>query len=144
MSTLVIVLAAALAADADLAITSRSIVRQTNQFRKQHDLQPVRTNDRLKRAAQYFADYLARHEQLDHEADGSTPAERAEKYGYEYCMVLENIADEFKSEGFETDQLAQSLVRGWQGSQHHRENMLDADVTETGVAVAQSEKSGRY
>jgi len=98
----------------------------------------------LTEAAQYFADYLARTSKFSHTADGQQPSDRAKKHGYDYCIVLENIAYEYNSSGFSTEDLARRFVEGWKNSPGHRKNMLDADVTETGVAVARSEKTGYY
>src|SRR4051812_42392269 len=98
MSALALILAAAFAAEVDLERTAGLIVDQSNAFRKQHELSPVMNSRQLQKAAQYFAEYLADQERddeddgLDHEADGHTPAERAKEHGYEYCIVLENIA----------------------------------------------------
>jgi len=142
MSTLLLLLA--FAAEVDLHRASESIIAQTNEFRGQHDQQSLKTNGQLQKAARYFADYMARTGEYDHEADGKTPAERAEEYCYEYCIVLENIAHQFRSRGFETKELARALAEGWQQSPAHRENMLDPDITETGVAIAQDEKGGFY
>jgi len=36
------------------------------------------------------------------------------------------------------------VIQQWVRSSGHRKNMLDPDVTDTGVAVARSEKTGRY
>jgi hypothetical protein len=36
------------------------------------------------------------------------------------------------------------MMQGWKQSQEHRKNMLDAEVTDIGVAIAQSEKSRTY
>jgi len=144
MSVLPLLIAALLPGQADLEKTAERIIRQTNEYREQKELKPVEKSRKLQKAAQYFADYLAEHEKLDHEADDSTPAKRAEEYGYEYCLILENIASEFREEDLDSRELARSLVKGWQESEHHRENMLDPDATETGVAVARNAKSGRY
>lgn len=142
--TTLLLYTAAVFAQADLDRTAQRIVQQTNEYREQKDLKPVQENRQLKKAAHYFAEYLAEEEKLDHEADGSTPAKRAEEYGYEYCIVLENIASERRDADFTSRELAASLVEGWQESKPHRENLLDGDVTETGVAVARNAKSGRY
>jgi hypothetical protein len=150
MSAIALLLAAVFAAEVDLDRTAGLIVDQTNAYRKQHDLSPVKSNRQLQKAAQYFAEYLANREledeedDLDHEADGKTPAERAKEYGYEYCIVLENIAMYPARRGYTDQMLAEALTKGWQGSEHHRENLLDPDVTETGVAVARNQENGRY
>jgi hypothetical protein len=141
---MVLILASVLAGEVDLERMAHLVVRQTNEFRQQHDLPPVKDNRQLRKAAEYFAAYLAREDQLDHEADGKTPAERAEEYGYEYCIVLENIASQSDERGRDSQRLAQSLLAAWQSSPRHRENLLDPDVTETGMAVAHNEDSGLY
>jgi len=150
MSAAVIVLAVVFAAEVDLDRTAALIVDQTNAYRKQRDLAPVKTNRQLQKAAQYFVEYLADQEVeedkdgLDHEADGKTPAERASEHGYEYCIVLENIAMHPQRRGQTAESLAKALADGWQGSEHHRDNLLDPDVTETAVAIARNAETGRY
>ncbi len=128
----------------DLARVSEQIIQLTNEFRRQEGRQEVKRNDQLTAAAQYFADYMARTDRFGHTADGSEPWQRAKKFGYHYCILAENIADEFNSAGFQTEQLARAFVEGWKHSPPHRKNMLDPDVTDTGVAVAHSEKTGYY
>jgi hypothetical protein len=58
--------------------------------------------------------------------------------------VAENIAWQFHSQGFTTPDLAERLVRGWERSPPHRANMLDGSVTDTGVALARSSRTGRW
>jgi hypothetical protein len=57
--------------------------------------------------------------------------------------VAENIAAESSSKPLSGEALAGVFVEGWKTSQEHRANLLDPDVSETGVAVAKSEKSGK-
>ena len=81
---------------------------------------------------------------MSHEADGSSPSERVNKHDYSPCIVAENIAYEYNSAGFENDELARRFIEGWKKSPGHRKNMLDPDVLEAGMAVAQSKESGKY
>lgn len=127
----------------DVAKVVTMIVDRTNDFRKSEKREPVKVNPDLTKAAEYFAKFMAESGKYGHEADGQKPADRAKKHGYDYCIVLENIAYMYNSEGFTTDDLGGGLVKGWQKSPGHRKNMLDPDVTETGVAVARSEQT-RY
>ena len=129
---------------ADLEAVTRGIIDQTNDFREQEGRSRVRVNAKLSEAARDFAQYMARTGRYGHTADGKRPAERASAKGYEYCVIAENIAYAFKSDGFTTEDLEKELVEGWKKSPGHRRNMLDADVTETGVSVARSEKNGYY
>ena len=120
------------------------IVEKTNSFRQEQGLQPVQTNPKLSAAAQYFADYMARTDTYGHTADGKRPAERAQNHDYDYCLVAENIAYQYSSRGFTADELAERFVEGWKNSPKHRENMLNSAVVDTGVALAQSDKTGYW
>ena len=128
----------------DLKQVAISIIDKTNAFRKEQDRKPVKVNDKLTQAAQYFANYMAKTDDYGHQADGKQPAERAKKYGYEYCIVLENIAYAYDSTGFNNEKLADLFQKGWEKSPGHRKNMLDPDVSETAVAIARSETTGHY
>lgn len=120
------------------------IVQQTNQFRQAEELQKVDPNPHLAKAAQYFANFMAKTDKYGHRADGNRPADRAEKFGYDYCMVSENIAYQYSSEGFSAAELAERFVEGWKNSPGHRKNMLEPAVQETGVGIAQSDKTGSW
>jgi uncharacterized protein YkwD len=128
----------------DLDAVTRSIVEKTDEFRRAEGRPEVAVSPKLAETAREFAAYMARTGRYGHTADDSRPAERAEKHGYDYCIVLENIAYAFDSKGYSTDELVKTFVEGWKESLGHRKNMLDPDVTETGVAVARSEKTGYY
>jgi uncharacterized protein YkwD len=129
---------------ADAAKCADLIVAQTNEFRKEQGLPPVAPNEILKQTAQSFAQFMAQTGKYGHEADGQAPTERATAQGYDLCFLAENIAMEFKSNGFATGALAKSFTTGWKNSPAHRENMLRPGVTEIGVAVAQSAETGAY
>jgi uncharacterized protein YkwD len=129
---------------ADIAAVERGIVEGTNRFRHEHGLGTVKSDTTLDRVARHFATYLAATDRFDHEADGSTPARRAVAQGYDYCLVSENIAYQFDSRGFTSEALAHGLVQGWKDSPGHRRNMLDARAIDTGVAVVQSPRTGRF
>jgi uncharacterized protein YkwD len=128
----------------DLSQTADLIVQYTNGFRKEEGHPKVEVNAKLSGTARYFAAYMAKSNRFGHTADGNRPPDRAKAHGYEYCIIAENIAYEYSSAGFTTDGLARQLFEGWKHSPHHRKNMLDPDVTETGGAVAQNEDTGYY
>ena len=129
---------------ADLDEVSKRIIALTNTFRRQENLPALEHDLRLRKAASYFADYMARTDKFGHGADGSAPAARVKKFGYAYCIVAENIAYQFSSAGFATADLADRLFDGWQNSPGHRKNMLDPGVTETAVAIARSDQTGYF
>ena len=128
----------------DLAKVTAGIIDRTNAFRKEEKREPVKANDKLTATAKAFAEYMARTDRYGHTADGTRPADRAKTQGYDYCLVLENIAYAYDSRGFDADKMTGTFVTGWKESPGHRKNMLDPDATETGVAVARSETTGHY
>lgn len=132
------------AAALELSDTALRVVEQTNAFRKAHRFEPVSADAELEAAAREFARYMARTGKYGHGADGRRPQERAAAQGYDYCIVSENIAYQYRSRGYESAAaLADGFVKGWQRSPEHRENMTDPAVTQTGVGVSQDE-AGRY
>jgi uncharacterized protein YkwD len=144
LAALVTQAAAVLPTQPDLAEATRQVIHHANEFRAAHGVGATRPAATLTQAAQAFANHMARTDRYSHEADGRSPVQRANAHGYDHCLVSENIAFVQSSAGFGTRELAERLVRGWKESPGHRENMLDAAATETGVAIAQSARSKRY
>jgi uncharacterized protein YkwD len=132
------------ASSPDIAQVERIIVDGTNAFRNDEGRRPVTRNARLEAAARSFAQFMAANEKYGHEADGATPAQRAQAHRYDYCIVSENIAYRYDSRGFITLDLAEEFLEGWKQSPGHRKNMVEPQVTETAVAVAQSAHGNFY
>jgi len=121
-----------------------AIYRETNAFRAANDLEPLQINPELTEAAWYFARFMARTQQYGHQADGALPSDRAEKFGYEYCFVAENIGYQYDPVSSATDTLAARFLDGWKASSGHRRNLLAPHATETGIAVAPGQEAGRW
>ncbi|QEH37456.1 Cysteine-rich secretory protein family protein [Aquisphaera giovannonii] len=128
----------------DLERVAKLLLESTNAFRKEQGRGELKNEEKLASTARDFARFLAENDKFGHEADGSNPSERVKKHGYDYCALAENIAYEFNTEGFASEELARNLVENWKNSPGHRKNMLDPDATESGMAVAHSEKSDKY
>ena len=128
----------------ELANTVQDIINRTNDFRQAEGLEEVKPNPQLMEAAEDFTQFMASTDQYGHTADGSTPAERAKQHGYNPCIISENIAYQFRTSGFTSQELGREFVQGWQESPEHRKNMLGPAVTETGVGVAQSAQTHYY
>jgi uncharacterized protein YkwD len=128
----------------DIARAVTLVIDETNAFRHDEGRGAVARDDKLEDTARDFARYLARTGKLDHDADGHTPAERAQRRGYRWCRIAENIAYQFDSRGYTTERLARELVAGWKKSAGHRRNMLERDVRHTAVAIARSDRNGYY
>lgn len=128
----------------DPAAVAQQVVARTNELRRARGLPATTVSAPLVRAAQGFADHMARTDRYGHEADGREPVDRARAAGYPDCIVAENIAWRVRSSGYDSARLAKGLFEGWRDSPAHRQNLLDADLSETGVAVARSARSGRW
>lgn len=122
----------------------RRIIDRANEFRRSQGRAPLAPEPQLDAAARGFVAYLASTDRFGHDADGRTPSQRAGAVGYAWCMVAENLALEGDSRGFESAELANRLVDGWIRSEGHRRNLLSADATQTGVAIAHSTRSDRW
>ncbi len=131
------------AAAADVEQTAERVVERTNAFRKAQGLQPVQANAHLRAAAREFARFMAESGKYSHTADGRKPAQRSAAQGYDACIVSENIAYLYRSQGYDAPALAREMVEGWKQSPEHREAMVDPAVSQIGVGIAQS-ASGRY
>lgn len=127
----------------ELDEAERHIVEQTNRFRREQGAPPVRPNRQLAQAAHGFAQFMASSGEYGHQADGRQPVQRTRAAGYDECLVAENIAFQYSSAGFTTQELVEGFFEGWRNSAGHRRNMLDGDATETAVAIARSAQ-GRY
>jgi uncharacterized protein YkwD len=90
---------------------------------------PLRMNEQLEQAAAAYAKDMAQHQYLEHTGrDGSTPAQRISRRGYNWRAVGENIADgQFSPE---------QVVEDWISSPGHCANLMDADYLDMGVAFA--------
>lgn len=122
----------------DIPDTEAAIISMTNEFRLAHKLAPVTPNAQLTAAARAYARRLGSRKDLPHLMDGTTPATRAEKAGYLYCQIGENLASAYDSRGFTAQGYAKLAVEGWQHSPGHRRNLLLPHVTEVGVAVVRA------
>ena len=95
---------------------------------------PLTLSAVLTHAALKHAQDMAAHSHFEHTGtDGSTPAQRAEKAGYAWLAVAENIAAGART--------AEEVVEGWLNSPGHCSNLMGAMYTQMGIAYAVNEKS---
>lgn len=117
-------------ASGDAEAFINEVVQLTNFEREQAGVPPVVISTSLMRAAVEYATVLARGDCFQHTC-GPAPdfALRAEEAGYtDWLNVGENIAD-----GCETPR---SVVDAWMASPLHRQNILNPEFNEIGVAYA--------
>lgn len=95
---------------------------------------PVRWNEVLARAARTHSEDMARNNYFAHNSpDGTEPADRVERAGYDYRSTGENIAA-----GQMTPEAA---MESWIRSPAHCANLMGAEYTEMGVAMATNRQS---
>ena len=95
---------------------------------------PLTWNAKLGAAAQEHSDDMARNDFMGHEgSDGSTPDERIERHGYHYRSWGENVA---------AGQLdTRAVVQRWLESPGHCKNIMNAKITEMGMALTENKGS---
>jgi len=95
---------------------------------------PVQWNEVLARAAKAHSEDMARNNYFAHNSlNGTPPAERVERAGYDYRGTGENIAA-----GQMTPEAA---LASWIKSPPHCANLMQAEFTEMGVAMATNRQS---
>ncbi|HYM45413.1 MAG TPA: CAP domain-containing protein [Solirubrobacteraceae bacterium] len=107
-----------------------------NRERALHGERALKPNAKLARCALGHSESMAQEDYFSHEGpDGSTPLSRMQAAGYIYSPKIgyeigENIA-------WGTLWLAtpKAIVESWMQSPEHRENILDANYTDTGIGV---------
>lgn len=122
---------------------ARAVLERVNQARSQPrrcgqqsfaSAPPLRLAPVLQRAAQLHAQDMARGGFMAHEgSDGSTASDRADRVGYDWRTVGENVAA-----GPETPE---QVVQGWLHSPDHCANIMQPAFTEMGLAFAINERS---
>ena len=117
------------------AFTQR-VVQLTNEERVKAGLAPFTVNPSLNKAAQGYAELMAGTGCFSHGC-GPVPemAKRIEVAGFTgWSSVAENIAAGYRT--------PEEVVKGWMSSPGHRANILNGNLREIGVGLAQG--SGSY
>ena len=114
-----------------------AVVQAMNRERIAYGLPPLRVNDKLSEAASdRIEDMFDRH-YFNHVApDGTQPWVWADRRGYRYREIGENLAV-----GYETPE---SIVDGWMNSPGHRANILGKHFDEVGVAIAPDSPTRKF
>jgi uncharacterized protein YkwD len=127
----------------DAAGVSREVLQLVNQARAAsrkcgrrsfNAVAPLTLSPLLERAARAHSKDMAEHSLFEHRgSDGSEPAVRVTRTGYQWRTVAENIAAGAPD--------AQTVVRGWLDSPGHCTNIMGGEFSEMGVAYAVEPKS---
>ena len=119
--------------------TEFRIFELINVERKRRGLRPLAYNERLGQMAKIQSQNMAHFQKMAHvipEARLPTMTDRARHVGYPFGRLAENIALGFSD--------AQAAVEGWMNSKGHRANILNSEVSETGIGIARSSAGGLY
>lgn len=113
----------------------RRAIELINERRAENGLAPLEMDESLNRAADRYAETMARTDTMSHTGPaGSTPEMRVEEAGYtDWRFIAENVAA-----GQPTPE---EVVTGWMDSEHHRENILAEQATEIGVGYSENPDS---
>ena len=119
--------------------TETRIFNLINQQRRARGLAALVFDAQLNRAAEIQAQNMASFEKMAHVLPGAklpTLADRARYVGYPSGRIAENVALGYPN--------AETVVEGWMNSRGHRENILNREVMETGIAIMRSRDGGLY
>ncbi|HXG69831.1 MAG TPA: CAP domain-containing protein [Gemmatimonadaceae bacterium] len=122
-----------------MSATESAIVNAINDEREQRGLRPVTWDPRLDQAAKLQARNMAALRRMAHnlpETAQPTLVARVRAAGYAYRRITENIAFGQRD--------AETVVESWMNSPGHRANILDPNVSETGIGVTRSENGRLY
>jgi len=117
-------------------VTSAKLIELVEQERVVNNLNELKINDKLTKAAQEKAQDMLENNYFAHTSpSGITPWYWFNKVGYNYVAAGENLAKDF------TD--SEYLHRAWMNSPSHRANILNGKYDEVGIAVLEGEMNGK-
>jgi uncharacterized protein YkwD len=122
-----------------LSAFEQQIVDLTNAERLKAGLSPLTVSAKLLSAARLHAGNMAQLNIMSHELPvpgAETPTDRAQRVGYSFAALGENIAYNYAD--------ATAVVAAWMNSPGHRANILNADYTEIGVGIGRNSLGEPY
>jgi uncharacterized protein YkwD len=122
----------------EFAAVLADVVARTNAQRAEHSCAAARIDAKLSTAAREHSVDMAFRQELSHTgADGSDPAVRIKRAGYNLAGGwAENVAA-----GYPTPE---AVMTGWMNSKDHRDNILNCSLKAIGVGVARAANGQLY
>ena len=109
-------------------ISAQRVLALTNEVRQQYSLPIVQEDSLLDKAAQEKAQDMLKNKYFDHfSPTGISPWYWIDKSGYDYYYAGENLAMNFLD--------SEEVIKGWLNSPSHKENLLNKDYKDIGIAV---------
>ncbi|MDP2671529.1 MAG: CAP domain-containing protein [bacterium] len=116
-------------------IYQNEVISLTNEQRISNGVRGLKESALLDQAAQKkAADMFAKDYWAHFAPDGTSPWHFFDIVGYKYSAAGENLARDF--------QTSEGVVQGWMNSPSHKENLLNKNYTEIGVAVVNGSLQG--
>lgn len=117
----------------DADAVERAVRADVNEVRREHSLEPLAPDPALAKVARRYSCAMAKQGFFSHTSpDGSSMQERLTAGGVRYRVAGENLAS------IEGPNPAKRAVEGWMKSPGHRENILTAAFTTTGVGACRA------
>lgn len=117
-------------------LTPDEILTQINEKRAEQGLNTLAINEQLSEAAQQKGEDMIANGYWAHTSPtGREPWDFIQGAGYEYSVAGENLARNFHT--------TETLVSAWMASPTHRENILQSQYQETGIAIVSGQQNGR-
>jgi hypothetical protein len=119
-------------------LTVQGSILETNKQRAQNGLGALSENSLLRQVAEFKIQDMFKRQYFAHYAPDGTSgvSDLADKYGYNYIAIGENLA----LGNFENDT---ALIQAWMNSPGHRANILNKNYTEIGIAVGKGVFEGQ-
>ena len=116
-------------------INVQDVLQDTNQEREKLGLEPLVLNEELNQAALTKAQDMFNEQYWAHVSpDGKEPWDFIKGAGYVYKYAGENLARDFDNSG--------EMVVAWMNSPTHRENIVNPNFTQMGLAVVNGKLKG--
>lgn len=118
-------------------LSKTGVIKWTNNQRTKYGLPPLKENLKLDNSAQSKVEDMFKNQYFGHVSPSGTEiGDLADRVGYEFLSIGENLA----LGNFENDEV---LIQAWMDSPGHRENILNKNYTEIGVAVIKGTFEGK-
>lgn len=122
----------------EVKLSKDKIISLTNQYRAANgNLKALKENKKLYLSAQKKVEDIFSKQYFEHKSpDGKGVGDLGEEVGYQYILIGENLAmGNFKDEA--------ALMNAWEASEGHRENIINKNYTDIGVAVGRGKFEGK-
>ncbi len=118
-------------------LTKAGVIKWTNNQRAKYGLPPLKENSKLDNSAALKTEDMFKNQYFGHVSlTGVEIGDLAVEVGYEFISIGENLA----LGNFANDE---TLVQAWMDSPGHRENILNKNYSEIGVAVIKGTFEGK-